>query len=372
MISIKVRPELHANPTVHPHVEEPHAGEHSGTIAASPASVMPPEALGFPTAPPQGNFGSRHALGSQLPNGSQKSAVGSPPTASGGKSRSVETATDGSLSLKASQELLASKGLSFSMPSFLEEEPPMPDGLKELSRVPASVDDIPSTFPELRETLEAYAKNKKTWQAQHQGFQELMDKYTKVVAKMISDGKPMIDVTKTWLKLGAVLEGEYKVILLNRHPEKEALTKLLFIDNNHFLNKKDFHLFPVGLSNGKLAFTLRYLNPKDARTIKELRQLHKEMESQLRSAMKDPAATLDSMRDLNTKLQAQLQTFFDRAVLDKNNRLAWHQRWRTNLSWLGTGVVGISATIYAVERFAAMTLESKRASNDDDSSKKPT
>jgi hypothetical protein len=78
------------------------------------------------------------------------------------------------------------------------------------------------------------------------------------------------------------------------------------------------------------------------------------LESQLRQAMLEPGATLNSMRDLHSKLQNQLYASIKEAVLDKKNRSDWFQNMLKNLTWGNTAALTVSGLAYAVERYIKM------------------
>lgn len=270
--------------------------------------------------------------------------------------------------------LLKEKGLTFDYPAFMDEDPQIPHALAELAELtgmPTHVTDIPAELPVLRQLYEAYAKENKTWHGQGDAYNKLYNHFTQLVAKMIADGAPTLDIVKTRLKLGSYLDGEHKAALYGRYPERESLLKLDFDMEQHFLNKKELHLLPKVWKDGwpwkggRPTFEARFLHPEDLAAIDRLLEMKKSMESQLQMADRDPASTLDSMRDLHTKLQNRLDNAVDRAIANKKNRQNWYLQLRTLLTWVSAGV---GAVVYAVERNAAMTASANNK-NDNDKNK---
>jgi hypothetical protein len=98
--------------------------------------------------------------------------------------------------------------------------------------------------------------------------------------------------------------------------------------------------------------------------MERLNQVKKELEAQLRLADKDPATTLDSMRDLHTKLQNRLENAIERAIANKKNRQNWYAQFRTLLTWVGAGIATFSTVAYAVERTISMAFSLKSSDNE--------
>jgi hypothetical protein len=198
-------------------------------------------------------------------------------------------------------------------------------------------------------------------------YQDLVDKYNTQLAAMFDEHRPLEMIVKTWQKLGTTLEGEFQAILLQRYSQKEALTELHFIDDGHYLLKKDFRL-PVGRSGYRPKLQKwRTSNPKDEKTLAYLRQLKKDMESQLEQAMQDPGATLNSMRDLHSKLQNQLYGSIKEAAFDKKNRSDWFQNMLKNTTWAMTTVLSTGGVAYAIERYVKMIWNWITGNSDSDS-----
>jgi hypothetical protein len=341
--------------SIHGPTEQPRTGERAGAHGNTVPVEVTPEQQGLSSTPLQRLPGQR-VLGAPRPGTSRESVNG---TSDAGESPHASgTAQDPSMSTNAAKELMDKHGMVFTVPDFVAKEPPMPQALMEFPRIPASIDDVPVGMPTLRELYETYAQDKQTWAEQKANFQDLADKYNTQLAAMFDEHLPLNKIVDTWQKLGTALEGELQAILLQRYPEKKTLTELHFIDDGHYLLKKDFK-FPVRRpddgSNRKIRWRgWRTPNPKDEKTRAYLLQLKKELESQLRQAMLEPGATLNSMRDLHSKLQNQLYASIKEAVLDKKNRSDWFQNMLKNLTWGNTAALTVSGLAYAVERYIKM------------------